>query len=955
MRSVLKFHGQIQTLWCQIGPKGAAEGKARIAVNLEIVGGGTSNFVEVDSLPDNTTVVAAYGTIFLVGVTARITTRETTPPQIPNTTPHPTHNTTAPPQNPNNTPQPQTPNTTPPPQNPNTTTSQTPNTTALSHTDESPFRTFLKTVHDLFSAYHQARVLAEALYKKMKQYKRRMPKAMTLMMVSAIGAIGCGCGGGFNEALLLAISYLWSDESGKRVVHWIGMDIILKGKVEGGLGLRDLELFNRVLLMKQLWLILKYPELLVSKLLRAKYFNNSNVLQASLGGVYRWKLSGTGEFCCKTTYKMVFEQNLRLSNLGGESSNSEGMKNFREGLWKLNLVNKIKLFTWSGISSLKAEIKALKQGMELAHRLKVIMEIPVELMITISKKLPWMFFLDIVPIGHPIFDIINSTNPETDWDLRLACLLLLAFDQEENFWQLYGDFLPSADECTSLLLASQDDLSELQDQNLASTMREQHRRALEFWERNWHSAVPLKIKWLARDPERFIWAVAIAQSRCINMQMRVGSLVQDANLLIPYADMMNHSFQPNCFFHWRHKDRMFEVMINAGQQIKKGDENTLGVDMLKNEQEFDRTHRPLSSFQCYRMPKYVCDELLRVALSYMWSDESGKRVVHWIRMEIILKGKVEGCLGLRDLELFNMVLLMKQLWLILKYPELLVSKLLRAKEGKVYRWKLSGTGKFCCKTAYKMVFKQNLRLSNLGGERSNSEGMQNFCKGLWKLNFLNEIKFFMWRCFYNGLPDAGNLWKICCEIELECGSCGYGIEHVLHIFKKCWKARAIWRELDIEETVIGVDCENIADLLWFCARESSMKKFRALACGCLLLWFDRNQRRYGRTGMQGGGISSLEAEIKALKQGMELAHRLKVLKAVIYSDSFEAIWAIYKGSHIDGRLLEGVETCFKLLERPKSGAWSIWLGKKIESATAWQMLEDLELLHPSTRLEGHRC
>ncbi|CAM8911523.1 unnamed protein product [Rhodiola kirilowii] len=209
------------------------------------------------------------------------------------------------------------------------------------------------------------------------------------------------------------------------------------------------------------------------------------------------------------------------------------------------------------------------------RRPRVIMEIPLELMITISKKLPWMFFPDIVPIGHPIFDIINSTNPETDWDLRLACLLLLAFDQEENFWQLYGDFLPSADECTSLLLASQEDLLELQDQNLASTMREQRRRALEFWERNWHSSVPLKIKRLARDPERFIWAVAIAQSRCIKMQMRVGSLVQDANLLIPYADMMNHSFQPNCFFHWRHKDRMFEVMINAGQQIKKGDEMTV--------------------------------------------------------------------------------------------------------------------------------------------------------------------------------------------------------------------------------------------------------------------------------------------------------------------------------------------------------------------------------------------
>ncbi|OMO52237.1 hypothetical protein CCACVL1_29298 [Corchorus capsularis] len=213
------------------------------------------------------------------------------------------------------------------------------------------------------------------------------------------------------------------------------------------------------------------------------------------------------------------------------------------------------------------------KDVEPLRRARVVMEIPLELMLTIRQKLPWMFFPDIVPIGHPIFDIINSTNPETDSDLRMACLLLYALDRDDNFWQLYGDFLPSADECTSLLLATEEDLSELQDADLASTMRNQQKRAFEFWQKNWHSGVPLKIKRLARDPERFIWAVSIAQSRCINMQVRIGALVQDANMLIPYADMLNHSYQPNCFLHWRFKDRMVEVMINAGQRIKKGDEN----------------------------------------------------------------------------------------------------------------------------------------------------------------------------------------------------------------------------------------------------------------------------------------------------------------------------------------------------------------------------------------------
>lgn len=37
----------------------------------------------------------------------------------------------------------------------------------------------------------------------------------------------------------------------------------------------------------------------------------------------------------------------------------------------------------------------------------------------------------------------------------MACLLLYAFDCKHNFWQLYGDFLPSPDECTSLLLATE--------------------------------------------------------------------------------------------------------------------------------------------------------------------------------------------------------------------------------------------------------------------------------------------------------------------------------------------------------------------------------------------------------------------------------------------------------------------------------------------------------------------
>ena len=59
--------------------------------------------------------------------------------------------------------------------------------------------------------------------------------------------------------------------------------------------------------------------------------------------------------------------------------------------------------------------------------LQVIMEIPLELMLTITQKKPWMFFPDIIPLGHPIFDIIESTDPEVNGLTKLLMLSLVYY------------------------------------------------------------------------------------------------------------------------------------------------------------------------------------------------------------------------------------------------------------------------------------------------------------------------------------------------------------------------------------------------------------------------------------------------------------------------------------------------------------------------------------------------
>lgn len=52
-------------------------------------------------------------------------------------------------------------------------------------------------------------------------------------------------------------------------------------KNTGGLGSKDLEAFNKALLGKQVWRILTKPNLLVSKVLKAKYFPQESILQCT--------------------------------------------------------------------------------------------------------------------------------------------------------------------------------------------------------------------------------------------------------------------------------------------------------------------------------------------------------------------------------------------------------------------------------------------------------------------------------------------------------------------------------------------------------------------------------------------------------------------------------------------------------------------------------------------------
>lgn len=62
-------------------------------------------------------------------------------------------------------------------------------------------------------------------------------------------------------------------------------------KKNGGMGMRNLQVFNEALLAKQAWRILRYPNSLMAKTLKGKYFPNSSFLESKLSPMasFTWR------------------------------------------------------------------------------------------------------------------------------------------------------------------------------------------------------------------------------------------------------------------------------------------------------------------------------------------------------------------------------------------------------------------------------------------------------------------------------------------------------------------------------------------------------------------------------------------------------------------------------------------------------------------------------------------
>lgn len=90
----------------------------------------------------------------------------------------------------------------------------------------------------------------------------------------------------------LMANYWWGDSNGKNKLHWLSWKKLSMKRNAGGLGFRDIEAFNKALLGKQIWRILTKPNLLLSKVMRARYFPKGSILTCKIHKNSSWIWQG---------------------------------------------------------------------------------------------------------------------------------------------------------------------------------------------------------------------------------------------------------------------------------------------------------------------------------------------------------------------------------------------------------------------------------------------------------------------------------------------------------------------------------------------------------------------------------------------------------------------------------------------------------------------------------------
>lgn len=85
------------------------------------------------------------------------------------------------------------------------------------------------------------------------------------------------------------------------------------------------------------------------------------------------------------------------------------------------------------------------------------------------------------------------------------------------------------------------------------------------------------------------------------------------------------------------------------------------------------------SMSCFKLPKGVRNEITKIMAIFWWSKGEKEDKLHLKAWGKMTEAKENGGLRFKDLEVFNLALLGKQIWRLIAKPNLLMSKVTKSK------------------------------------------------------------------------------------------------------------------------------------------------------------------------------------------------------------------------------------------------------------------------------------
>ncbi|KAL9812373.1 putative ribonuclease H domain, reverse transcriptase zinc-binding domain-containing protein [Arabidopsis thaliana] len=213
---------------------------------------------------------------------------------------------------------------------------------------------------------------------------------------------------------------------------------------------------------------------------------------------------------------------------------------------------------------------------------------------------------------------------------------------------------------------------------------------------------------------------------------------------------------------------------------------------------------------CFLLPQTIINKLRRAIAKFWWSTKNNNRGLHWLAWDKVCIPLEDGGLGFRDFKEFNIALLAKQLWRILRYPNSLLSRVLKVeliqaiidpsdiplilslKPSRRFQvddfcWIYTKSGHYTVKSGY-------LRATQWNDEENEvtEPSTKILKKQVWKVKTARKIKHFLWQALSGCLATSSRLVDRHCGSDRTCMRCGGVSESINHLLFECPPAMQVW-------------------------------------------------------------------------------------------------------------------------------------------------------------------